>query len=345
MRPPHTAKRDLSIAALGEHLLIERLRQRIGPLPDHVELGVGDDAAVIAPERGTVDVVTTDALVEGVHFRRDWTAAEAIGHKALAVNLSDLAAMGASPRASLLSLALPDEFPVADFDALLDGFLALAAAARAPLVGGNLARSPGPVVIDVTAIGSVRRRRVLRRDTARPGDELYVTGAIGAAAAGLAMLSAGVARDTLDEAARACIARYERPDARWRCGSIVGRSGAASAAMDLSDGLAASARAIADASGVGVLIEAEALPLHDGARTWCARSGADPGGFALAGGEDYELAFAVRPRLRRRFLGAAARTSDLAVTRVGRFTEGTGAKVSRGGQIEELPPGFIHFSE
>src|SRR5262245_10777755 len=213
MRPPHTAKRGLSIASLGEHLLLQRIRERIGRPPDYVELGIGDDAAVIFPERGMVDVVTTDALVEDVHFRRDWTPATAIGHKALAVNLSDLAAMGATPRASLLSLALPDDFPVDDFDALLDGFTSLAAAARAPLIGGNLARSPKGVVVDVTAIGSVRRRRVLRRNTARAGDELWVTGTIGAAAAGLAILGAGVSRASLDAPSTACVARYERPDA------------------------------------------------------------------------------------------------------------------------------------
>ncbi len=334
---------SVSIAALGEHALIERLRQRVGPTPSHIQIGIGDDAAVMAPERGTVDVLTTDCLVEGVHFRRDWTAPSAIGHKALAVSLSDLAAMGATPRASLLSLVLPDTFLVDDFDALVDGYVSLAVASGAALIGGNMTRSPGPVVIDVTAVGSVRRRRVMQRSTALAGDELYVTGHLGAAATGLSMLTASVSRQSMSDAALACVARYERPDARLRCGASVGRAGAASAAMDLSDGLAAAARGIADASGLGVTIESAALPLHDGARIWAEHAGVDPLAFALAGGEDYELAFAVRPRQRRKFLAACRRAAGLPVTRVGRFTAEPGAWLDRSGVKEPLIAGFSHF--
>jgi thiamine-monophosphate kinase len=151
---------------LGERALVARLQARVGDTPRGVLIGIGDDAAVLEPARGELDVLTTDGLVEGVHFRRDWTPAAAIGHKALAVNLSDLAAMGAIPRASLLSLALPADFPVADFDELVDGYVRLATVSGASLVGGNLTRSPGPVIVDVTAIGRVGRRRLIRRDTA-----------------------------------------------------------------------------------------------------------------------------------------------------------------------------------
>ena len=168
-----------------------------------------DDAAALPARPGFDLVITKDAVVEGVHFRRDWSTAESIGHKALAVNLSDLAAMGATPRASLLSLALPTDFPLADFDALLDGYLALSASSGTALVGGNLTRSPGPLIVDVTAIGSVGHRHVLTRTGARKGDELYVTGAIGAAAAGLAMRQAGRTRDGLDDAVRACIGEFD----------------------------------------------------------------------------------------------------------------------------------------
>jgi thiamine-monophosphate kinase len=332
-----------SIAALGEHALIERLRQRVTATPPHIEIGIGDDAAAIAPERGTVDVVTTDSLVEGVHFRRDWTRPAAIGHKALAVNVSDLAAMGAMPRASLLSLALPSDLPVADFDELIDGFVALAGRCGAALAGGNISRSPGPLMIDVVAIGSARRRRLLRRDTARPGDDLYVSGSLGGAAAGLALLSAGEERAELTERARAAVSRYERPEARWRLGLTVARTRSASAAMDVSDGLAATARAIAEASGAGVVIEGDAVPVDPAAADWTARGGGDPVLFALGGGEDYELAFAVPPRLRTRFLAACRRAHGLAVTRVGRFVREPGAWLSREGETSPLPSGFTHF--
>jgi thiamine-monophosphate kinase len=252
-----------TIASVGERALIARLRARVGAPPAHVEIGIGDDAAALAGEPGSVAVVTTDALVEGVHFRREWTAARATGHKALAVNLSDLAAMGAAPRASFLSLALPDDYPLEDFDAFVDAFAALAETSGAALAGGNLARSPGPVVASVTAIGAARRRRLLRRHTARAGHELYVTGTIGAAAAGLALVSAGVPRARMDARALAAVARYEAPDARWRLGSMLGRSGSVTAAMDVSDGLAATARDLAEASGVGVVLDADAIPVDE----------------------------------------------------------------------------------
>jgi len=332
-----------SLSSVGEPALIERLRSHLAPYPDHVVIGIGDDAAVIDPERNRVSVVTTDCLVEGVHFKREWTGARDIGHKALAVNLSDLASMGASPRASLLSLVLPLDLTLDEFDALIEGYAALANASGAVLVGGNLARSPGPLVVDVTALGSAHRRRLLRRDMARPGHELFVTGTIGAAATGLAMRMAGTPLEAADEQGRECVRRYEAPEARVRCGAIVARSGAASGAMDMSDGLASVAHAMAEASGVGVTIEAASLPIHPGAAAWAANRGLDAARFSVTGGEDYELAFSVPPRLRRRFLAAMARVKDLPVTCVGRFHKEPGVWLSRDGATEPLGEGFGHF--
>jgi thiamine-monophosphate kinase len=332
-----------SIGAMGEASLVARLRQRAGPPSAPITLGIGDDAAVIAPERGQHTVITTDGLVEDIHFRRAWTTLADVGHKALAVNLSDLAAMGASPCASLLSLALPEQLTLDEFDALVDGYLALARAAGAPLVGGNLTRSPGPIVIDVTALGTVRPRRLLRRDRAKAGDALYVTGSLGAAAAGLAMLGAGLDRHTIGEPEVACLRRYERPEARLRCGRLVGRTGAASAAIDLSDGLADAATRLAEASGIGVVIDADTIPVHPGARAWADRSGQDPIALALTGGEDYEIAFAVPPRRRSRFLAASNRCRDLAMTCIGRFVDEPGHWLQRAGARGRLPAGFAHF--
>src|SRR5688572_12499242 len=154
-------------------------------MPSWVVIGPGDDAAVLEPLRGTLDVVTTDVQVEGIHFDRRFVPPDAIGHRALAVNLSDLAAMGAEPRATLLSLVLPDALEVAVVDGMLDGILALASAHKVTLVGGNVSRSPGPLVVDMTAIGTVRKRRMLTRAGARPGDEVFVTGTLGGAFVGL----------------------------------------------------------------------------------------------------------------------------------------------------------------
>ena len=171
-------------------------------------VGIGDDAAVVEPVRNQVEVLTVDSVVEGVHFDRRFTPPAAIGHRALAVNLSDLAAMGATPRLALLSLALPSDLPCHDFDAIADGFTALAAAHQIHVAGGNLTRSPGPLVLDVTAVGWTKRRRVLTRGGAKPGDGVYVTGSVGGARgrpAGASCIRS--ARPDLES----CVARYLYP--------------------------------------------------------------------------------------------------------------------------------------
>jgi thiamine-monophosphate kinase len=332
-----------TIATLGERALIARLHARLPPDPDHVPIGIGDDAAVLVPERGMQIVVTTDSLIEGVHFRREWTPPSAIGYKALAVNLSDIAAMGATPRASLLSLGLPAALPLDDFDQIIDGYTRLANAARAPLVGGNIARSPGPLLIDVTVLGSVRPRRVLRRVGAREGDELFVTGTPGLSAAGLALLARQVDRDTLTPDERTSVDRHEQPEPRLRIGRIVARTSAASAAIDLSDGLADAAAALAAAAGLGVVVDAAAIPVHPGVAAVAARLGQRPIDLILAGGEDYELAFVVPARRRSRFLAVARRSGDLPVTCVGRFERAPGAWLETEGVRSPLPAGFGHF--
>lgn len=328
-----------TVADIGERALIERIRQRIPPAPAFVVVGIGDDAAVVEPERNLLEVLTTDCQVEGVHFDRTFVSPADIGHKALAVNLSDLAAMGAAPRVALLSLVLPPEMPVADVDALVDGLMALAVRTRIAIVGGNIARSPGPLVVDLTATGSVHRRGVLTRGGGRTGDDLYVTGTLGGAAAGLRALSAAAAsplwRDKRDElVADPCAVRYLRPEPRTRFGLMLGRNRAAHACVDLSDGLADGIRQIGEASGLGAIVEIDALPLEEGATV---RD-------ALDGGEDYELLFAVSSRMRSRLKNARRLASDLAVTRIGRLTTDRAMRMSRNGNTEELPAGFEHFA-
>src|SRR6266545_457819 len=159
------------VADLSERELIARVQAHLPPPPDWMLVGIGDDAAVVEPERNRVDVLSVDALVEGIHFDRAFVPADAIGHRALAVNLSDLAAMGAAPRLALVSMALPAVLPLSDFDRIVDGIASLAARARLAVVGGNLTRSTGPLVIDITAMGTVKRRQALTRGGARSGDE------------------------------------------------------------------------------------------------------------------------------------------------------------------------------
>lgn len=337
----HTGAEPLTVAQLGERALVERIRARVPAAPGTVLIGIGDDAAVIEPDRNALSVVTTDVLVEGIHFDLRFVTAADLGYKALAVNLSDLAAMGASPRVALLSLVLPPALRVASVDALLDGLLELAARHRTALVGGNISRSPGPLVVDVTAIGAVHRRRVLTRGGARAGDDLYVTGSVGGAAAGLALLQEGGA---VDPEARECVRRYLRPEARVRFGTLLGRNRAATACIDLSDGLADGIRQIARASGTGAAIDASAVPIEPGARRWFESTGLPPVDAAMAAGEDYELLFAVRPRTGSRLTAVRRVTRDVPVTRIGRLAAGPALVLTDGRRERDLPDGFAHFS-
>lgn len=344
----------MTVSDLTEAELVARIRTRLQPPPEWLVVGIGDDAAVVSPERNRLEVLSVDALVEGVHFDRRFTPPDAIGHRALAVNLSDLAAMGAAPRLALLSLALPSTLACEDFDAIVAGLAALAARHRLHLVGGNLTRSPGPLVIDVTVVGTAKRRQVLTRSGARAGDELYVSGTVGAAAAGLQMLTARSQADVNVaagcDAAGGCAQRYLYPEPRVRLGLLLARNRAASACIDLSDGLADGVHQIAAASGVGAVIDAEALPIDPDARRWFeARpvgDHTDPLLQALTGGDDYELLFAVRPRLRRR-LQAARQHGQVPITRVGVCTAGGAVLLRRGAggsaTDQPMPPGYRHF--
>jgi thiamine-monophosphate kinase len=321
-------------------------------------VGIGDDAAVVEPERGRLEVLTVDALVEGVHFDRRFTPPAAIGHRALAVNLSDLAAMGAAPRLGLLSLVLPPTLPCSDFDGIADGFAALALRYRMQLAGGNLSRSPGPLMIDVTVAGTVKRRQALTRHTARPGDHVFVTGTIGAAAAGLQMLKNGLqapgsglqeALTSLqppDSSLQACVQHYLYPEPRIRAGLLLSRNRAASACIDLSDGLADGLRRIAEASGIGIVVNAGAVPIEPFAQNWFESSGDDAFSRSISGGDDYELLFTVGPRQRARFRNAA-RHVEVPLARIGVCTADRGVvvrRVSDGGTADEpLPGGYTHF--
>jgi thiamine-monophosphate kinase len=326
-----------TVSDLGERQLIARITARLA-MPAWVVVGPGDDAAVIEPERGALDVLTTDAQVEGVHFNRQYVPPDAIGHRALAVNLSDLAAMGATPRAVLLSLVLPDALDVATVDGMLDGLLALASAHNTVVVGGNISRTPGPMMVDVTAIGSVRPRRLLTRAGARPGDSVYVTGTIGSAAVGLQSLQAAHGPEPL-----ACQEQFLRPQPRVRAGMLLGRNRAASACMDMSDGLADAVRQVADASQVGIALDASALPIADEVRRWHDAQGKNVIDAAIGGGDDYELLFTVRPAHRGRLRDVRKNLGGLPITQIGVVTKDRRLAIRTEAGERPLPEGFDHF--
>ena len=323
------------MAECGEHALIARIKARITS-PGWVVLGPGDDAAAIESVRGALEVLTTDAQVEGVHFDRRFVPPDAIGHRALAVNLSDLAAMGARPRAALLSLALPDDLAIEAFDQMLDGLFDVADRYRVAVIGGNITRTSGPMVVDVTAIGSVHRRKILTRAGARVGDAVYVTGTLADAASGLLSLQGG-------EPPNAGAERYLRPDPRVRAGILLGGNRAASSCMDLSDGLADGVRQLAQASGVGMTIDASAIPIAPQSREWLMHHGRDAVDVALQGGDDFELIFTANPKQAGRLRSVRRHLGDLPITRIGVVTKGPELIVKDDHGQRELPAGYEHF--
>jgi len=314
----------------GEFDLIDRIRARI-VARDDVVLGIGDDAALLQPPAGMQLVVAMDTLNTGIHFPHD-TAPADIGWKALAVNLSDLAAMGALPAWCTLSLSLPEPDAVW-VDAFLDGFDALARQHAVALVGGDTTR--GPLSVCVTVFGFVAPGRALRRDAARVDDEIWVSGTPGDAAAALAQWSAGDAREPMLRA------RLDRPTPRVALGLRL--SGFAHAAIDISDGLLADLAHVCRASDVRAELDVDALPMSDALRA----AAPDPDtrrALQASGGDDYELCFTA-PIGARDAIVAAALEAGVSVSRIGRIVKGQGVvATANGAPWTPARAGWDHFA-
>lgn len=316
--------RGVKLRDVGEFGLIARVARRVArtrPHPAGVVLGMGDDAAILRPRRGEDVVVTTDAVVENVHFRWRTTPPRLVGARALVAAASDLGAMGARPLAVLASLVAPPRLALATLEGCLDGLVSEAARHGLPLVGGNVAR--GPVTsLTLTVLGAVTRGRALRRDRARPGDRLFVTGALGAAALDLARCEQ-----------RGAKARY-RPAPRIEAGRALARLASVGACIDVSDGLLADLGHVLKASSVGAELDPDRVPVPPGFARACARLGQDPRRLALSGGEDYELLFTLRAG--GPSAAALARRLGLPVSEIGRIVRGRGLRGLR-------QQGFTHF--
>jgi thiamine-monophosphate kinase len=350
----------------GERALLRTIRERAGQQRrGAVRVGIGDDAAVLAMRRGEELVLTTDFSLEDVHFRRGWHAPEAVGHKCLARGLSDVAAMGARPIAIFISLAVPREFtrPGRRLDVagrsrgagrswvsrFYDGLLALADRYGVPLAGGDLAQSAkssassgaaAKAVADIVVVGAVARGRALLRSGATAGDNIYVTGSLGGAAAELRELERAPRRfrnltQALTHAQTHAAAQHPHffPEPRLGAGQALVRRRLATAAVDISDGLSVDLAHLCEESAVRAEIEAEALPVAANARL------AD----ALHGGDDYELLFTARPATR-----VPARIGGVAVSRIGRMLAKRGGEplvgLQEGGMVRALAAeGWQHF--
>jgi len=326
---------------MGEFELLAKVRARLPQPGPQVRLGSGDDAAITVP--GGATATSVDALVDGVHFRREWSSPAQIGHKALASALSDLAAMGAEPGEAYVVLGVPTDLNEDDCLELLDGIVELAAASGTSLVGGDVTRAPA-LTVAMTVVGHAPEpEQMVARAGARAGDVLALSGEIGGAVAGLLalerpQLAAGVAAATAERLR----ARQLEPRPRLAAGRALA-GGGATAMIDLSDGLGGDARHLAAASGVGLQIEADALPLDLGVAEIAAAAGRDPLELAAGGGEDYELLVTL-PGERFEAAAAAVSESGTTLTRIGTVVAGEGVEIRLPGGALLEPAGFDQLS-
>lgn len=331
---------------MGEFDLLARMRERLPAPGARVHLGSGDDAAVTTPDGATATSV--DALVEGVHFRRDQATLGQIGHKALATALSDLAAMGAEPGEAYVVLGAPRDLDEEGCVELLDGMVALATATGTTLAGGDLTRA-GELFLAVTVVGYASSPTAfVSRAGARPGDTLVLTGEIGGAAAGLQLLAADRRVDHRKGGStpQAAELRARQLEPRPRLGAGRALAGAGATAMiDLSDGLGGDARHLAERSGVGVDIDASRLPLAPGLPEVARATGRDPIALATSGGEDYELLASIpADRVEEARRAVAEAEVGIALTEIGAIGAGEGVEIRLpDGRLLE-PAGFDQLS-
>jgi thiamine-monophosphate kinase len=328
-----------------EDALVRRIRELTARTTGAgVRVGIGDDCAVLQVRPGTTLLATTDLLIEDVHFRRRWAEPADLGWKALAVNLSDIAAMGGRPRWALVAFAGTEGTTAEEIAAFYSGALELASAHDTVIVGGDTSASPSGWTINVTLLGEATAP--LLRSTARPGDTLAVTGSLGRSAAGLAMLERETTPDGVDTADVAAVtAAHLRPHPRVREGMWLAAAGGVTAMMDLSDGIGIDLPRLIGESHAGAVIDVERLPLDDATRAVAAALGADPLAWATGGGEDYELLVACEPTTLARLQRGLADAFRTHLTPIGEVTAGaTGVRWRSRGREVTVARGFEHFA-
>lgn len=277
----------------GEMELIARLAQLFGDVPPKVVLGIGDDCAALDLDGPDYLLWTVDTLVEEVHFDLAFTSLSQLGHKSLAVNLSDLAAMGGEPLYTLLSLGWPPDRDLAGAILFGEGLAGCARDYSVAVIGGDSVSSPRGLAVTVTVLGRVPKGEMLKRTGARVGDQILVTGTLGESAAGLEVLQRGLA---LSPDLKAPLVRaYQEPRPQLTAGRLLAREGLATACIDLSDGVATDLMHVCRQSGVGARLTAESIPVSPGVRTVARMTDQDPLDLALQGGEDYQLLFTSSP--------------------------------------------------
>ena len=330
---------------LTETQLIRKFTRSIeaaGVHPGGLVLGVGDDAAVFNGPRGEDFVVTQDVQVENRHFSRKWFSGRELGWRLAAVNLSDVAAMGAAPRYALSSLVLPRLLDTGYVDQITKGIVSHLARFDAALIGGNVSSSDAALTCDLTLIGSCRRGRAWRRN-ALAGDAVVLVGAVGEAAAGLDLLTSGDYKSRGNEAR--LVRAFKSPQPQLDVAKLLSRVNSVHGAIDVSDGLSTDLRRVCRASGLGCEVNAGSLPLSRALSEFCAVRGCDADDWMLRGGEDYALILCVAPRAARRLCKRIESGTGRSANIIGRFTEaGDTVFLRADGRRDRLPDtGWDHL--
>lgn len=324
----------------SEFDLIQGMTSSAGIFSENLRTGVGDDCAVISADPEHDLLLTSDLLVEKVHFDRRWFTPEQIGSKAVRVSLSDIAAMGGRPEFSLISFAFPVSLAREEAECIYGGIRKTAGDFRVTLAGGDVSRTEGEVVLDVMLLGKIEKGRAVLRSGARPGDQVFVSGSLGGASLGLKVLGLGLTGSDAEILAR----RQHTPEPRTALGRVLSRDGWASAMIDVSDGLSSDLGHLCRMSGVGAKIEMKALPVSEAYRRVCARLSLDTAQGILHGGEDYELLFTVPSERLTHF---SRKKMPVSVTRIGEIlqaSEGILLELPDGRSTPLPSRGFDHFS-
>jgi thiamine-monophosphate kinase len=334
---------DLKIEELGEFEFIRSIKDDCHFSHEKLIKGIGDDCAVVGPYEGKALLLTTDTLLEDIHFLLAKIPPEHLGEKSVAVNLSDIAAMGGKALHLLVSLAIPRTMSVDTVHAMYRGMKRICRRYGVNILGGDTVASPHRLMINVTVLGEAPEKEVLYRSGARPGDYIYLTGTIGDSAAGLRLIRGEFSAP--EQVAFPLREAHNRPVPHLEAGRIIARSGLASAMIDLSDGLLSDLRHICEASSVGARLIYNALPLSGELKALAEANNFDPYKLALAGGEDYRLLITVPRQNAEAFNNIFSGGIPCPAFQVGQITEHLGMRITRPDGSEEMlePRGYNHF--